>query len=154
MFNALKYIRSLEAAGLPREQAEAQVQLVIAAIEDEVATKTDLSEFRSESKAEFGELRAEFAEFRAETRAEFSGVRAEMRTEFASVRSEMRAEFANVRSEMRTEFANVTSEFAKLRGETSEMKAELVFKLSALFVGFNTIGFGALGVLIAFLAHK
>ncbi len=55
MFNALKYIKVLEAAGFGRDQAEAQVQLVMAAIEEEVATKSDIAE-----------LRADFAEFKAD----------------------------------------------------------------------------------------
>jgi hypothetical protein len=96
MFNALKYIKSLEAVGFHREQAEAQVQLVIAAIEDEVATKSELNEFRNEVKAEFAHLRAEI----------------------------------------------------------SDLKSDLVFKLGALFVGFNTLGFGLVGILIAFMTHR
>lgn len=48
MFDALKYTKNLEAAGVPREQAEAQVQLVIAAIEDEVATKNDIAQLKQQ----------------------------------------------------------------------------------------------------------
>jgi predicted nucleic acid-binding Zn-ribbon protein len=114
MFNALKYTKDLEAAGIPREQAEAQVQLVIAAIEDEVATKSELSEFRADMRSEFAEIRSEFAQFRSE----------------------------------------VKSEFSDLRSEIAEMKSDLVFKLGVLFVGSNTVGFGMLGVLIAFLSYR
>jgi hypothetical protein len=67
MFNALKYTHRLEAVGIPREQAEAQVQLVLDAIETEVATKSDLAglradiaEFKSEMKTEFAELKIHF----------------------------------------------------------------------------------------------
>lgn len=114
VFNALKYIKNLEAVGVPREQAEAQVQLVIAAIEDEVASKSELSQTRSE-------LKTEIAEFRAEVRAEFAGVRAE---------------------------------FSKIRSEMSDLKSELTFKLGALFIGSNTVGFGFFGILLAYLSHK
>lgn len=106
MFNAVRYIKSLEAVGIPREQAEAQVQLIIAAIEDEVATKTELTEFRSETKSEISNVRAEVAQLRAEMNVGFA-----------------------------------------------QMKSELVFKLGALFVGFNTVGFGMLGILFAFVGH-
>lgn len=59
MFNALKYIRTLESVGFKREQAEAQVQLVMDTYEENVATKADLAEVRSELKTEIAELRSE-----------------------------------------------------------------------------------------------
>lgn len=90
---------------------------MIAAFEDEVATKTELSEFRNEVKADF-------AQFRSEVAAEFADVRTEMRTGFASIRAEM-----------------------------SALKSDLVFKLGALFVGFNTFSFGLFGVFLTYL-HK
>lgn len=53
------------------------------------------------------------------------------------------------------EFRNeVKVEFAHLRSEISNLKSDVVFKLGALFVGFNTIGFGIVGVLITFMAHR
>lgn len=42
MFNALKYIKSLEEAGVNREQAEAHVQILIDAVEGELVQKKDL----------------------------------------------------------------------------------------------------------------
>jgi hypothetical protein len=62
MFNALKYIKNLENVGFPREQAEAQVQLVIDSFQENVATKSDLAELKSEIKTEIAGLKAEFAE--------------------------------------------------------------------------------------------
>lgn len=46
MSNAMKYIKSLEAAGFERGQAEAQVQMVLDAIEGDLATKNDLLIFQ------------------------------------------------------------------------------------------------------------
>lgn len=59
MFNALKYIKNLESVGFPREQAEAQVQLVIDSFQENVATKADLAEVKSELKTEIAELKSE-----------------------------------------------------------------------------------------------
>ena len=42
MFNALKYIKNLEEVGFPRAQAEAQVQILIDAVEGELVRKSDL----------------------------------------------------------------------------------------------------------------
>ena len=77
MFNALKYIKSLEGVGFPREQAEAQVQLVIDSFQENVATKTDVAELKSELKSDINALRAEL-------RSEVAGLRsslAELKTD-------------------------------------------------------------------------
>lgn len=73
MFNAMKYIKNLEAVGFKREQAEAQVQLVFDAIEEDVATKSDIAEVRED----FAKLRGEFAELKAELSSDFAKLRAE-----------------------------------------------------------------------------
>lgn len=48
MFDAIKYIKNLEHAGVTREQAEIHVRLVIEAIEEEVATKSDIAELKQQ----------------------------------------------------------------------------------------------------------
>ncbi len=63
MFNALKYIRSLENVGFKREQAEAQVQLVMDTYEENVATKADLAELRAEIKSDLAGLSGLFVKF-------------------------------------------------------------------------------------------
>ena len=129
MFNALRYIKVLESVGFGREQAEAQVQLVMAAIEEEVASKSDMAE-----------VRADFAELKSDLKSDF----AKLRSEFAEVKLELKSDFANLRSE----FADLRSEFARLRSEFAGFKSEIVFKLGALMVGCATVGFGALGILV------
>jgi len=99
MFNALKYIKGLEAAGVAREQAEAHVQLVIAAIEDGVATKADILELKGE-------------------------------------------------------FLKVGGEFDKVRAEISASKSDVIFKLGTIMVTCCTLGFTAMGILIAVVALK
>lgn len=59
MFNALKYIKNLESVGVPRDQAEAQVQLVIDTFQENVATKSDLAELRSEIKSDIAEMKTD-----------------------------------------------------------------------------------------------
>ncbi len=59
MFNALKYIKNLEGVGIPREQAEAQVQLVMDCFQENVATKGDLAEVKAELKSEMAEMKAD-----------------------------------------------------------------------------------------------
>ncbi len=71
MFNALKYIRSLESVGFKREQAEAQVQLVMESYEENVATKADL-------------------------KSEIAILRSELKTDIADLRSEVKSDIANL----------------------------------------------------------
>lgn len=59
MFNALKYTKQLEQVGLTREQAEAQVQMVIEVMDSTFATKADFNELKAnftalESKMDSG----------------------------------------------------------------------------------------------------
>ena len=42
MLNTLTYAKRLEAAGIPRPQAEAQVQVLAEIVESELATKNDI----------------------------------------------------------------------------------------------------------------
>jgi len=56
-FDTLKFVKTLEAAGIPPQQAEA----ISAAVRDshemaDLATKRDISELRQELKADFREL--------------------------------------------------------------------------------------------------
>lgn len=85
MFDTLKYAKKLQEVGVPREQAEAQIIILVEVMEDTLATKTDLKELG------------------AGTREEFQAVR----TELQSVRSEMRSEFQAVRSEIKVEIVNL-----------------------------------------------
>ena len=78
MFNALKYIKSLEDVGFPREQAEAQVQLVMDSFQDNVATKSDMADFKAVVKSEVADIRSEIAKFKSEIKSEIAEFRAEM----------------------------------------------------------------------------
>jgi len=55
MSNPMKYIRDLEAAGFKRTQAEAQVQVVLDALEGELLTKADFAVFQEQVKNMFAQ---------------------------------------------------------------------------------------------------
>lgn len=56
MFNALNFTKRLEAAGVPREQAEAHAQVLLEVVESELATKRDIKEFQETTKRGLKEL--------------------------------------------------------------------------------------------------
>jgi hypothetical protein len=56
MSNPMKYIKDLEAAGFQRNQAEAQVQMVLDAIEGDLVTKSEFLSFRQHIDHRFSEM--------------------------------------------------------------------------------------------------
>ena len=62
MSNPMKYIKDLEAAGFQRNQAEAQVQMVLDAIEGDLVSKSDFAVFREHIDRRFAEVDHRFEE--------------------------------------------------------------------------------------------
>lgn len=62
MSNPMKYIKDLEAAGFQRNQAEAQVQMVLDAIEGDLVTKSEFAVFREHVDSRFAEVNHRFSE--------------------------------------------------------------------------------------------
>lgn len=63
MIDSLRYVKSLEAAGIPRVQAEAQVEVMTDVYSKNLATKQDMTE-----------LRLEFVELRSELKSELKSI--------------------------------------------------------------------------------
>lgn len=78
MSNPMKYIKDLEAVGFERNQAEAQVQMVLDAIEGDLVTKSDLSVFKEQIDNRFVlvEHQIKESEYRLVTRLGFLTVSA------------------------------------------------------------------------------
>lgn len=62
MSNPMKYIKDLEAAGFQRDQAEAQVQMVLDAIEGDLVTKGDFAIFQERIDNRFGQVENRFVQ--------------------------------------------------------------------------------------------
>ncbi|MGZ3692983.1 MAG: hypothetical protein ACXWQO_01950 [Bdellovibrionota bacterium] len=48
MFNTLRYAKRLEEAGIPRQHAEAHVQIIAEIVEGDLSTKQDIKELKDE----------------------------------------------------------------------------------------------------------
>ena len=48
MLHTLKYLKALEGAGISREQAEAQVQMIAEIVEEGLASKQDIKDLKEE----------------------------------------------------------------------------------------------------------
>lgn len=60
MSNPMKYIKTLEAAGFERNQAEAQVQVVLDALEGDLVTKSDFAVFQERLENRFTQIDNQF----------------------------------------------------------------------------------------------
>lgn len=56
MSNPMKYIKDLEAVGFQRNQAEAQVQMVLDALEGDLVTKSDFALFQERLDNRFAQV--------------------------------------------------------------------------------------------------
>ncbi len=92
MLDTLDYSESLTDAGVPPDQARLQAKALSEALEsNDLATKTDMSELRSDMKSEMAELRSD------------------MKSEMAKLRSDMKSDMAD----MRTDMANMETRIIK-----------------------------------------
>ena len=61
--DTLEYVKKLEAAGVDRKAAEAQAEALRGAIEDELATKSDIVRLEAKLDFKIAELRAEIMKY-------------------------------------------------------------------------------------------
>jgi len=105
-FDRLAYVDRLKSGGVEEKQARAHAEALDAALRDTVATRSDVSELRTE-------LRSEMSELRTELRSEMSELRTGLRTEMSELRNELRSEMGELRNELEA----VRSELGAVRKE-------------------------------------
>lgn len=79
MSNPMMYIKNLEAAGFERNQAEAQVQMVLDVLEGGLATKADFVRLESNLTSGLVSAKADLAIFKEQVDNRFSRVEGQMR---------------------------------------------------------------------------
>lgn len=117
--DTLAFVKVLKAAGMPREQAEAQVVALAQHALADLATKDDLAEV----KYEVAEVREDIAALRSELTS---------KTDATALKSEIAA----VRAEMAT------------KADLAEMKYELTWRLFGLMLGVSGLMNGILFALL------
>ncbi len=90
-FDTFKYIKTLENAGVPRQQAEAQV----------TAQQESLAE-ALEAQAKNTVSKEETISFKSELKADISSLRSELKSDISSLRSELKTDIAGIRVEIET----------------------------------------------------
>lgn len=121
MSNPMKYIKALEAVGFDRNQAEAQVQMVLDALEGDLVTKSDFALFQER-------LDHRFAQERTHTDSRFAQVDArfvKLEERIDSVKRDLRTEMQILRKEL--EFNLTTRLGAMMLGTVSVAVAILAW---------------------------
>ncbi len=62
MIDSLAYLKKLEAAGVPRLQAEAQVGIMVEAFNSNLATKEDVARAELAMRTDFAKLQSKFSD--------------------------------------------------------------------------------------------
>ena len=93
-FDTHKAVKELRAAGAAESLAEAVVATVGAAMGENVATKADIADVRTELAEVKAELKADINELRAELKADINELRAELKADANELRAELKADRA------------------------------------------------------------
>ncbi len=154
-FDTLKFAQTLrDKAKFTPEQAEGLSEAFAQASADQLATKSDIADLRTELKADIGDLRAELkadiGDLRAELKADIGDLRAELKADIGDLRAELKVDIADLRTELKVDIAELRSDLreAELR---SAAKIETT-KSEILKWMFGAIGFQTIVILGAVLA--
>jgi hypothetical protein len=87
--DTLEYVKKLEAAGVDRKAAEAHAEALRGAIEDELATKADISRLEASISRLEASTKADSSRLEAGTRADISRVEAKIDSKISELRAEI-----------------------------------------------------------------
>ncbi|WP_339053225.1 coiled-coil domain-containing protein [Arsenophonus endosymbiont of Crataerina pallida] len=145
-FDTLKFVETLEGAGLPKDQAKA-ISLAVRESHEavDVATKADITEVkrdiadvRKDMAARFEKNEAQIADVRKDLSAEIADVRKDLSAEIADVRKDLSAEIADVRkdlsAEMNLRFEKTDGQIALIRKDVETIATGLLLKLGGVIV--------------------
>jgi septal ring factor EnvC (AmiA/AmiB activator) len=134
-FDTLKFARHLEASGLAASVAVGTAEALADAMSGaDLATRTDITEVRSEIAATRSDLKAEIAATRTEIAATRSDLKAEIaatRTELAATRTELKADIAVLRTEFKSEIAATRIE---LKNDIELLRRDVTIKFDGMMV--------------------
>jgi hypothetical protein len=113
LFNQFAYADHLKRGGFTDDQARASAEALGVALSEAVATKSDVTELRTELKGDIAELRTELKG----DIARLNGELADFKSEFNAFKIEVKAEFATMRAENKTEIATLRTEIASNKND-------------------------------------
>lgn len=93
---------------------------------DNLATKEDIGNIRTELKADIANVRLETANVRSELKEDIANLRAELKQDISNVRTEI----AGLRTELKEDIATLRTDIAELKGNDVTMRWMLGFLLA------------------------
>lgn len=86
MFDALSYSESLAKIGVPQEQAKLQAKVLSKAFEsNDLATKSDITELKSDVKADIAELKSDVKTDIIALKADITELRSDVKTQMSEM---------------------------------------------------------------------
>ena len=146
-FDRLRYTDMLRNAGIDEKSARAHADALDDAMRQGVATKSDITDVRSdmqnvrqELKTDIAELRQELktdiAELRHELKTDIAELRHELKTDIAGLRTEFKSDIVGLRTEVKTDIAGLEVAFTRIIVEKHVATLQwLAGGLTGLFVG-------------------
>ena len=132
MYNSLKHVKMLEEVGLPRNQAEAHVQMMTEIIETNLATKEDMKSLRRDFEDHRVALHQDMKDFRVEMQQDMKDFRLEMQQDMKDLKLEMQQDSKNLRTEM-------SQLRAELKSDMALLEKSLTIKVGAIVVATVTL---------------
>ncbi len=127
MFNALKYIKKLEEVGFPREQAEAQLQIVIDVIEGELATKEDVNVLKSDIKT----VQIDVQNLRSDMQNDMQILRSDIKNDMQVLRTGVQNDMQSLRTAVKNDINSFRQEVAH---QFTNQEYKIVTKLGVIVV--------------------
>lgn len=118
MLDTLSMVKKLRSAGVPEEQAEAQVSIVYEAMDKGFATKVDI----------------------ADLKGDMASLKAELKNDMADLKSELKGDMADLKSDM----AKLEGDMAGVQQNLKGRESRLLVRLGGLIVLLMTAGFAFL----------
>lgn len=148
MSNAMKYFKDLEAAGFQRSQAEAQVRMVLDALEGDLVTKSDFAVFQERLESRFSQIDGKFVQLQQFIHSEITRLQQFTRSEIGQIRNDMsqlRSDVGQTQQSLRSEVGQIQQ---SLRSEIKETEFRLITRIGFLVVSTVSIAVATLTWLI------
>ena len=152
MYDTLSYVQKLESVGIPRHQAEAQVEIMSNLVDQNFATTHDMSELSSNMSGEFKAVRSEMRELATQLRSEMQELATELRSEMQELKTELRSEMQELKTELRSEMQELKTE---LRSDMKVLRADLTrdmtIRLGAMIAASTTLTISVTAIMLSVL---
>ena len=132
LFNQLSYVGKLEASGFDARQARGAAEALGDAFTQAVATKSDISELKSE-------LKGDIAELKSELKGDIAELKSELKGDIAELKSELKGDIAELKSELKGDIAELKIDIARTETKFEKSLREQTFKSVSLIGGLLAI---------------